>query len=51
MNSELSMDQVLIEKLTNILEVNLDKEHFGVKELAIEAGFSRSQLHRKLKSI
>lgn len=51
MNSELSMDQVLIEKLTNILEVNLDKEHFGVKELAKEAGLSRSKLHSKLHSI
>lgn len=49
MNSELSMDQVLIEKLTKILEVNLDKEHFGVKEFAIKAGLSRSKLHRKLK--
>ena len=51
MNSELSMNQALIEKLTKILEVNLDKEHFGVKELAKEANLSRSQLHRKLISI
>lgn len=51
MTNVLSMDQALIEKLTNILEVNLDKEHFGVKELAREAGLSRSQLHRKLKSL
>ncbi len=51
MNSELSMDQALIGKLTKILEVNLDREHFGVKELAKEAGLSRSQLHRKLLSI
>ena len=51
MNSELSMDQALIEKLITILEVNLDKENFGVKQLAFEAGLSRSQLHRKLNSI
>ncbi len=51
MNSELSMDQALIEKLTNILETNLDKEYFGVKELAIKVGLSRSQLNRKLQSI
>ena len=51
MISKLSMNQVLIEKLINILEVNLDKENFGVKELAKEAGLSRSKLHRKLKSI
>ncbi len=51
MNSELSMDQALIEKLTKILEVNLEREHFGVKEFTKEAGLSRSQLHRKLLSI
>jgi len=51
MNSELSMDRVLIEKLTKILEVNLDKEHFGVKELANAVGISRSQLNRKLQFI
>lgn len=51
MNSEYSMDQVLIEKLTNILEVNFDKENFGVKKLAKKAGLSRSKLHRKLHSI
>ena len=51
MISELSMDQALVEKLNKILEDNLDKEYFGVKELAIKAGLSRSQLHRKLKSI
>ena len=33
MNSELSMDNALLEKLTKILEVNLEKEDFGVKEL------------------
>lgn len=51
MNSGLSMDQMFIEKLTGILEVNLEKEHFGVKEFANEAGLSRSKLHRKLKKI
>ncbi len=51
MNSELSMDQALIEKLAKILEANLDKEHFGVKELAKEIELSRSQLNRKLQSI
>ncbi len=51
MNSELSMDHVLIDKLNKILDENLEKEHFGVKELAKEFGLSRSQLHRKVKSI
>jgi len=51
MNIERSMDQVLIEKLTNILKVNFDKEGFGVKKLAKKAGLSRSKLHRKLHAI
>ena len=51
MNSGYSMDQELIEKLTKILEVNFDKENFGVKELAKKAGLSRSKLHRKLHAI
>lgn len=51
MATAISMNQALIEKLTKILEANLDKEHFGVKNLAKEAGLSRSQLHRKLKSL
>lgn len=51
MAGKLSMDQVFIEKLTDILQVNLEKEQFGVKELAEEAGLSRSQLHRRLHAI
>lgn len=34
--------------LTQIIEANLQNEHFGVSELAREAGLSRSMLHRKL---
>ena len=49
MNGELSMDQALVEKITKILEVNLDQEDFGVKELANAVGISRSQLNRKLQ--
>ena len=51
MAKELSMDQAFIKKLTDLLEINLGKEHFGVQQLADEVGLSRSQLHRKLKSI
>jgi TolB-like protein/AraC-like DNA-binding protein len=51
MNSELSMDRAFIKKLTELLEANLDNEHFGVKELAEAVGISRSQLHRRLQSI
>lgn len=51
MASEPSMDQAFINKLTNILEANLENELFGVKELAKAMGVSRSQLHRKVHAI
>ena len=51
MESALSMERVFIKKLTDILEVNLENEHFKVKELAEALGVSRSQLHRKLHAI
>lgn len=51
MGGELSKDQTFIKKLNSILKVNLENEHFGVNELAIEIGLSRSQLHRKLQSL
>lgn len=51
MASELSIDQAFIKKLTDLLEVNLENEHFGVQQLAEKVGLSRSQLHRKLKAI
>ena len=51
MANELSMDESFIKKLTDLLEVNLGNEHFGVHQLADKVGLSRSQLHRKLKAI
>lgn len=44
------MDQVIIRKLTEIIHANLDDENFGVRELALASGMSRSKIHRKLKS-
>ncbi|GGZ85765.1 helix-turn-helix domain-containing protein [Algibacter mikhailovii] len=51
MNQKLSIDESFINKLTSILKVNFENENFGVSELADEIGYSRSQLHRKLKDI
>lgn len=51
MANKLSMDEAFIKKLTDLLEVNLGNERFGVQELAENVGLSRSQLHRKLKAI
>ena len=38
-------------KLNEIIHANLEKEHFGVKELAREIGMSRFNLNRKLHFI
>lgn len=51
MASEAPMSDVFFEKLARIVETNLEKENFGVKELVQEIGLSRSQVHRRLKSI
>ena len=51
MFTELSIDQELIKKLDNLIELNLENEKFCVKELATAIGKSRSQLHRKLHAI
>jgi len=51
MNTEESMDQVFINKVTHLIGVNLGNEQFGVKELAKKLGMSRSNLHRKLQMI
>ncbi|MCD6367350.1 MAG: response regulator [Bacteroidales bacterium] len=46
-----SFDQKLISKAIKVVENNIDNENFSVKDFAMEVGFSRMQLHRKLKSL
>ena len=46
-----SMDQQFLEKLTGLVEKEIDNPAFGVEQLADEMAMSRSHLHRKLKSI
>lgn len=41
----------LIEKLSAIIETHLDDSSFGVEELIAQSGFSRMNLHRKLKAV
>jgi len=48
-NSEPSMNQAFLQKLTDTVLANLENEQFGVEELSEQVGISRSQLHRKLK--
>lgn len=51
MYTENSSDKKFIEKLATILDANLENEQFGVAQLAVQVGLSRSQLHRKLNAI
>jgi len=46
-----SQDQRLLRKAQAIVENNLSNPLFGVEELAREIGMSRTNLHRKIKSI
>jgi hypothetical protein len=43
-----SMDQLLLDRLHEVLESNMANEQFGVTELASETGLGKSQLNRKL---
>ena len=51
MTEHLSMDEALIERLTDVVLTNLRNENFGAADLSREVGMSRMTLHRKLKSI
>ena len=51
MQEPLSPDQIFIRKLTDIVLANLENEHFGVNELALESGFNSRVLNRRLKKI
>ncbi|MBN2349913.1 MAG: DNA-binding response regulator [Bacteroidales bacterium] len=46
-----SMDQQFINKLIRCIEKNIEDENFGVEELSVAIGLSRSQLHRKLTAL
>lgn len=44
-------DQKLISNTIKVIEANISEEDFSVEDLAKQVGFSRMQLHRKLKSL
>lgn len=46
-----SMDDSFLHKVVEAIKGNLDNERFSVEDLSREVGFSRSQLHRKLKAL
>jgi TolB-like protein/AraC-like DNA-binding protein/Tfp pilus assembly protein PilF len=51
MSQPLSMDQVFLSKLNEIIRNNLENEKLGVEDLSREMGMSYSRIHRKLKSL
>jgi len=51
MDEPLSLDQIFIKKLSEIILANLSDEDFSVDKLADETGMSRSVIHRRLKKI
>jgi signal transduction histidine kinase/DNA-binding response OmpR family regulator len=46
-----AFDQKLISKAISVIENNIGNENFSVEDFSVEVGFSRMQLHRKLKSL
>lgn len=46
-----SSDEVLMQKVMNIINRNLSSTDFSVEKLADEIGISRAHLHRKLKEL
>jgi signal transduction histidine kinase/DNA-binding response OmpR family regulator/ligand-binding sensor domain-containing protein len=46
-----SSQKVFIEKLTKIIEENIEDENFSVENLCMKIGMSRTQVHRKVKAI
>ena len=46
-----SLDDRFLQDAFRVIKDNLDNEYFGVEDLVRALGFSRSQLHRKLKAL
>ncbi|NRA92607.1 MAG: response regulator [Psychroserpens sp.] len=46
-----SIDDRFLQDVFKLIKDNLDNENFGVEDIAGSIGFSRSQLHRKLKAL
>lgn len=44
-------DKKMIDKIVEVIDSNLDVEHFNVKDLAIELGMSHSLVYKKIKKI
>lgn len=44
-------DEILLERIQSVLDVYLTESSFSTEDFAIQLGFSRMQLHRKLKAL
>jgi AraC-like DNA-binding protein len=40
---------LFVERITDLLEIHIDDERYGIQEICKDAGISRAQLHRNLK--
>ncbi|MEM7657474.1 MAG: response regulator, partial [Bacteroidota bacterium] len=49
--AEIPIEDPLLEGIRNLVEQHLDDPEFRVPELSREMGYSRSQLHRKVKAL
>jgi YesN/AraC family two-component response regulator len=45
------VDQSFLERFTSIVDTHLSDDNFGVEEMVIQIGISRTQLHRKVKAV
>jgi DNA-binding response OmpR family regulator len=46
-----SIDDKFLQNVVSVIKSNIDNEQLSVEDLAREVGFSRAQLHRKLKAL
>uniref|UniRef100_UPI003566C64E hybrid sensor histidine kinase/response regulator transcription factor n=1 Tax=Muriicola sp. TaxID=2020856 RepID=UPI003566C64E len=46
-----AVDDQFLQKVIQVIKDNLDNESLSVEDIASEVGFSRAQLHRKLKAL
>jgi AraC-like DNA-binding protein len=51
LNQTLSMDQTFLNRLSEIVDANLENENFGPPDIYHALGMSRSSIHRKLISM
>ena len=46
-----SLDEKFLQKVLALIETHMDDEDFSIEDFSEEAGYSRMQLYRKLKSL